>query len=399
MSRPRRNLGVDLLGAAAAPRSDGNMASYEPEADRRTQSDHVIEHVQVALIDRAPHQKRRVFDHDELAALAEAIGPDGSKLIHPPTVRRMANGRYQLVEGERRLRAAKLNGLSTMRVQIRVMTDEEAEEAGCRENIDRASLLPWETCMAYLAIRELARKRVRENAGAGVVAKMSRKHQRSVIANYLDAGDAVPLSLLLRAGAGTGQDDEIDPLVLSALTLADLLSVAARTSDDERLERLTALVTTIRGDRGAAAAATDATGEDAAEAGSGAGSSRARRPASGPQRAPRTREDGKHTYDSLMRQGGFQKCIRAPIGQMRAAEARKHLDSLASAVAALATRVIADDADRVVELHAEGAPVKLLVIRADDERWLEALRGWMASAADATSSGGHATAIQSESER
>ena len=373
------------------------MASYDMGADRRAQSDHVIEHVELALIDRAAHQKRRVFDRRQLVALAKSIGSDGSKLIHPPTVRRMANGRYQLVEGERRLRAAKLNGLSTMRVQIREMTDEEAEEAGCRENIDRASLLPWETCMAYLAIRELARKRVRENAGAGVVAKMSRKHQRSVIANYLDAGDAVPLSLLLRAGAGTGQDDEIDPLVLSALTLADLLSVAARKSDDERLERLTALVTKIRGNRGAAAAAADAAGEDAAEAGSGAGPSRARRPA-GRQRAPRTREGGEHTFESLLRQGGFQKCIRAPIERMRAAEALKHLDSLAPVVAALATRVIADDTDRVVDLHAEGASVKLLVIRADHGRWPEALRAWMSSVAGATGSGGHVTVMHSQSE-
>ena len=273
MSRPRRNLSVGLLGAPAAPHSDGNMASYDPGTDRRTQSDHVIERVQVGLIDRAPHQKRRVFDYDELVALAEAIGPDGSKLIHPPTVRRMANGRYQLVEGERRLRAAKLNGLSTMRVQIRVMTDEEAEEAGCRENIDRASLLPWETCMAYLAIRELARKRVRENAGAGVVADMSRKHKRSVVANYLDAGEAVPLSLLLRAGAGTGQDDEVDPIVLRALTLTDLLSVAALVTDDDRLERLTTLVTAIRASGPATAGTPEADPDDAER---GAGPSRGR---------------------------------------------------------------------------------------------------------------------------
>ena len=384
MSRPRRNLGVDLLGAAAAPRSDGNMASYEPEADRRTQSDHVIEHVQVALIDRAPHQKRRVFDHDELAALAEAIGPDGSKLIHPPTVRRMANGRYQLVEGERRLRAAKLNGLSTMRVQIRVMTDEEAEEAGCRENIDRASLLPWETCMAYLAIREHARKRVRENAGAGVVADMSRKHKRSVVANYLDAGEAVPLSLLLRAGAGTGQDDEVDPIVLRALTLTDLLSVAALVTDDDRLERLTTLVTAIRASGPAAAGTPEADPDDAER---GAGPSRGRQSSGWRERGPRTREAGEHSYESLMRQGGFQKCIRAPIGRMRAAEARKHLDSLAPAVAALATRALTENADPIIDLRAEGAPVKLLAIQADDGRWLDALRAWLSSADAAALSG------------
>ena len=182
MNRPRRNLGVDLIGATAVPQSDGNMASYQPEADRRTQSDHVIEYAQVALIDPAPQQTRRAFDHQELVALAESIGRDGSGLLQPPTVRRMANGRYQLVAGERRLRAAKLNDLTTIRVQIRDMTEEEAEEAGCRENIDRSTLLPWETCMAYLAMRELARKRVRTNAGAGVVAEMSGQRQRSVVA-------------------------------------------------------------------------------------------------------------------------------------------------------------------------------------------------------------------------
>jgi ParB-like chromosome segregation protein Spo0J len=396
MSRPRRNLRVDLL-AAAAPQSDGNMASYQPEADRRTQSDHVIEQVPLVLIDRSPYQHRIDFDGDQLVQLAESIGRDGSGLLQPPTVRRMPNGRYQLVAGERRVRAARLNGLPTLRVQIRQMTDEEALEAACRENIDRATLLPWETCMAYLAIRELARKRVRNNAGAGVVAGMSGKHQRSVVANYLEAGEAVPLSMLLRAGAGTGQGDHVDPTVLRALTLTDLLSVAARPTEDERLERLTMLVQAIRGSGRTAPAEDGKSAGDADEVERGA-AGRSRPSGSRHRRAPRMREGGDHTYDSLMRQGGFQKCIRAPIERMRVAEARKHLDSLTPAVAALATRAIADDAGPVVHLQAEGAPVTVLAIRADDGRWLAALQGWMSNVAGETGSSGHGAATDSQPE-
>ena len=88
-----------------------------------------------------------------------------------------------------------------------------------------------------------------------------------------------------------------------------------------------------------------------------------------------------------MRQGGFQKCIRAPIGRMRAAEARKHLDSLAPAVAALATRALTENADPIIDLRAEGAPVKLLAIRAHDGRGLDALRAWLSSADAAALSG------------
>jgi ParB-like chromosome segregation protein Spo0J len=393
MSRPRRNLGVDLLGATAAPQSDGNMASYDLGADRRAQSDHVIEPIQVALIDRSPYQKRRVFDHEELVALAESIGRDGSGLLQPPTVRRMPNGRYQLVAGERRLRAARLNGLSSIRVQIREMTDEEAEEAGCRENIDRTKLLPWERCMAFLAMREIARKRRRTNAGAGIVAEMSGQHQRSVVANYLDAGEAVPPTMLLQAGAGTGQDDEIDPIVLRALTLTDLLSVAARATELERLERLTALVKAIRdGERTTATSPDTSAAPDERKASAGASQ---RRPTDGRHRpVSRTREGGEHTYDSLMRQGGFQKCIRAPIERMRAAEARKHLDSLAPAVAALATRVVGEDPASVIDLQADGAPVKLLAVRVDDGRWLDALRAWLSSTAERSASSAIAAALR-----
>lgn len=392
MSRPRRNLGVDLLDSTSAPQSDGNMASYEPEADRRTQSDHVIEQVPLELIDRSPYQHRVDFDDEQLVQLAESIGPDGAGLLQPPTVRRMSNGRYQLVAGERRVRAAKLNRLSALRVQVREMTDEEAQEAACRENIDRATLLPWETCMAYLAMRDLARTRVRDNAGAGVVARMWGKHQRSVVANYLEAGEAVSRSMLLRAGAGMGRADDVDPLVLRALTLTDLLSVAARATEEERLDRLAALVTAIRGGERTTSSKDGVSLADADEAGSDERASRARSSSGRRRRASRTREGGEHTYDSLMRQGRFQKCIRSPIERMRAAEARKHLDSLTPVVAALAMRALAEDAASVVDLQAEGAPVTLLAVRADDGRWLDALRAWLSSDGEGSAPNGIATA-------
>ena len=67
-------------------------------------------------IERSPFQPRRDFDEEELKGLAESLKNNG--LVHPPAVRKNSAGRYELISGERRLRAAQLAGWSKIRVTL-----------------------------------------------------------------------------------------------------------------------------------------------------------------------------------------------------------------------------------------------------------------------------------------
>ncbi len=88
------------------------------------------------------HQARRSFDEAELDSLAESIRANG--LLQPVTVRRLESGGYELVAGERRLRACKKLGMETIPAIIRACTEEETAALGLLENLQRADLNPFE---------------------------------------------------------------------------------------------------------------------------------------------------------------------------------------------------------------------------------------------------------------
>lgn len=93
-----------------------------------------------------PYQPRREFSEEKLAELAESIKAHG--IIQPLIVREMA-GKYQLIAGERRLRAAKLAGLTMVPVVVREMSDEAVMEVALVENLQREDLNPIEEADAY----------------------------------------------------------------------------------------------------------------------------------------------------------------------------------------------------------------------------------------------------------
>ena len=93
-------------------------------------------------IEPSPFQARRSFDEAELAGLAASIRENG--LLQPVTVRRVGPDRYELVAGERRLRACKLAGMDKVPAIVRDCEDRETAALGLLENIQRADLNPFE---------------------------------------------------------------------------------------------------------------------------------------------------------------------------------------------------------------------------------------------------------------
>ena len=123
-----------------------------------------------------PFQPRKEFDDDALNELAQSIKQQG--VITPITVRRTADGTYQLIAGERRMRASQLAGLKEVPAYIRVVTDTQMMEMALVENIQRADLNAMEVALAYQALIDecqLTHDQLSEKVGKN----------RSTITNYL----------------------------------------------------------------------------------------------------------------------------------------------------------------------------------------------------------------------
>ncbi|KIC72447.1 putative chromosome-partitioning protein ParB [Neochlamydia sp. EPS4] len=136
-----------------------------------------LRNVPLDHIDISPFQPRRQFAEAELKELAESIKAVG--LIHPPIVRPLENSlHYELVAGERRLRAAKLAGLLEIPVLVRSSSHILSAQAALIENIQRVDLNPIEISKALSSLMEEF-KFSQEKLAASVGKK------RSTIANYL----------------------------------------------------------------------------------------------------------------------------------------------------------------------------------------------------------------------
>src|SRR2546429_8014010 len=94
-----------------------------------------IVQVPVALIAANPYQPRRVFNQTTLQELADSFKTQG--VIQPVLVRRLGDGQFQLIAGERRLRAAKLAGLAKISVLVPAARDSRLMENGTVENLQR----------------------------------------------------------------------------------------------------------------------------------------------------------------------------------------------------------------------------------------------------------------------
>jgi ParB family chromosome partitioning protein len=98
-------------------------------------------------IDRNPFQTRSHLAEEQLAELAASIAANG--VVQPVLVRPLANGRFQLIAGERRWRASELAGKATIPAILRQVSDEQAMEITIVENLQRADLNPMEQARAF----------------------------------------------------------------------------------------------------------------------------------------------------------------------------------------------------------------------------------------------------------
>ena len=103
--------------------------------------------VSVDSISPNPKQPRTVFNEEAMAELVASIKEIG--ILQPPVVRQTSPGRYELIMGERRFRAAKLAGLRSIPVIIRQTPDNELLREAIIENIHRSQLNPLEEAAAY----------------------------------------------------------------------------------------------------------------------------------------------------------------------------------------------------------------------------------------------------------
>ena len=144
-------------------------ANSKPAADS-------ISMVPVAKIVPNPFQPRKEFDKEALEELAQSIRKQG--VITPVTVRKMPDGTYQLIAGERRFCASQMAGLKELPAYVRVATDTQMMEMALVENIQRADLNAIEVAQAYRQLIEecrLTHEELSEKVGKN----------RSTITNYL----------------------------------------------------------------------------------------------------------------------------------------------------------------------------------------------------------------------
>ena len=106
-----------------------------------------ISHVQISQVEVNPFQPRIDFEPESLRELAESIKLQG--LIQPITVRRSAQNTFQLISGERRLRASKLAGLTEVPAYVRMANDQQMLEMALIENIQRENLNAIEVALSF----------------------------------------------------------------------------------------------------------------------------------------------------------------------------------------------------------------------------------------------------------
>ena len=153
--------GLDALISTEAVRTSGSSSIGEIEIDK---------------IFANPNQPRRDFNEEALKELADSINELG--VIQPITLRKMDDGTYQIIAGERRFRASQLAGKTTIPAYILKADDEDTMEMALIENIQREDLNPLEIALAYQQLIEqhnLSQEQLSKRVGKG----------RATIANFL----------------------------------------------------------------------------------------------------------------------------------------------------------------------------------------------------------------------
>ena len=167
----KRALGRGLANILGSPETD--ITSRDISGDYVAGA---VAEIDINLIEANPFQPRTEFDDEALKELAQSIKEQG--IIQPVTVRKLGYNRYQLISGERRLRASKIAGLTKIPAFIRIANDEQMLELALIENIHRENLNAIEVAISYQRLTDecnLTQEQLSDKVGKS----------RSAIANFL----------------------------------------------------------------------------------------------------------------------------------------------------------------------------------------------------------------------
>jgi len=170
-NKKNRGLGRGLDAILQSPETD--ITSKDISGDYVAGA---VAEIDIDRIEANPFQPRMEFDDEALRELADSIKEQG--VIQPVTVRKLGYNKYQLISGERRLRASKLAGLSKIPAFIRIANDEQMLELALIENIHRENLNAIEVAISYQRLIDecsLTQEQLSEKVGKS----------RSSITNFL----------------------------------------------------------------------------------------------------------------------------------------------------------------------------------------------------------------------
>src|SRR6476660_8408819 len=156
------------------------------DADLKTSSGHLkntvvesvtsVNRIPVEDIEANPKQPRRDFDEQSLRELASSV--KRHDIIQPITVSKLSTGKYRLISGERRLRAAKIAGLKDVPAYVRQSNDQQLLELALLENLQREDLNAIEIALSYKRLMDELHHTQEE-----VAERMGK--ERSTVANYI----------------------------------------------------------------------------------------------------------------------------------------------------------------------------------------------------------------------
>jgi ParB family transcriptional regulator, chromosome partitioning protein len=225
-------------GEAAVPPAAGQAPAGEPGEGLGEVAGARYEEVAVTAITPNPRQPRRTFDEDALDELAESIKQVG--LLQPVVVRTVGIGRYELVMGERRWRAAQRAGLTEIGAIVKQTQDDDLLRDALIENLHRQQLDPLEEAAAYQQLlddfgathEELARKIGRSRPHISNTLRLLNLPptvQKRVAAGVLSAGHA---RALLSLDDPDAQDRLATRIVAESLSVRAVEEIVAVGSDD-----------------------------------------------------------------------------------------------------------------------------------------------------------------------
>ncbi len=143
----KRALGrnLDVLLSRSSPVAEIQQV-IRPQAHAGEQHHNELRHMPLDLLQRGRYQPRREMNQEAIQELADSIRAQG--VIQPIVIRSISGGRYEIIAGERRWRAAQLAGLTEIPALIKEISDEAALAIALIENIQRENLNPLEEAVA-----------------------------------------------------------------------------------------------------------------------------------------------------------------------------------------------------------------------------------------------------------